>query len=270
MLQGPADADEHGAWWGCLCVQRSKVRAYPAVGFGVWGFKTLVSPGRGPAQVRDWIVPVNRRYPLSQLMGLLRQLFPLSPQHTTQQQDSRSERDRADAGVQPQAGQEQGQGAVADHEPEAFCSSSSDGISSSTMDASHSHMQAVMKPQDGPGSSHPTASDSSSSHGSINGSSAGSSGTPDHVAPTLATAAPTPPAFDPATGLPTSLTPSSHTPRVAPSQHSTLLIEYTMLRGINDTQVRTGRSPSQNRRDAAHIRDISVGNLHRHAPCWSA
>jgi adenine C2-methylase RlmN of 23S rRNA A2503 and tRNA A37 len=28
-------------------------------------------------QVRDWIVPVNRRYPLSQLMAVLRKHFPV-------------------------------------------------------------------------------------------------------------------------------------------------------------------------------------------------
>ncbi len=28
------------------------------------------------SQVRDWIVPTNRRYPLDQLLGALREAFP--------------------------------------------------------------------------------------------------------------------------------------------------------------------------------------------------
>lgn len=34
------------------------------------------SPPPPPPQVRDWIVPTNRRYPLDMLLGTLRSAFP--------------------------------------------------------------------------------------------------------------------------------------------------------------------------------------------------
>eukprot|EP00955_Chlamydomonas_euryale_P095315 364930-Chlamydomonas_euryale.AAC.24 len=36
---------------------------------------------RLPVQVRDWIVPVNRRYPLAELVSLLEEYYPMTTQH---------------------------------------------------------------------------------------------------------------------------------------------------------------------------------------------
>lgn len=61
-------------------LQLSEVLSTVCVGVGV--------------QVRDWVVPINRRYPLADLMATLRELYPASL-------DTHTEAETGDSEIQP-------------------------------------------------------------------------------------------------------------------------------------------------------------------------
>lgn len=149
--------------------------------------------------MRDWIVPVNRRYPLQQLMGALRSLFPSPLRRSSNSSDSHSD-------ASSHAGSGQAAQATAAAATEAGQSAGSSTGGAEAESGRWLPPPALLSPEVPPAHAHV-----SSTAAAVTASSEGGSQSDRHPA-------------------------GSSNGSGSGGGHATLLIEYTMLRGINDTK----------------------------------